>query len=486
MLFRPHTEKKLWGIRLPFTPGLIPKERERIAKKVGATVGTHLLTEEVMIQAVTNERVQEELSKLIEDFILTLQAKDASLNEVFSALFGEHKDSIIEYAEQMIVDQCAQQLHNPKLQQWIGDLVGERIIELLKRPIGQFQGENLFTYGKQILLEQGIAYVQGEEFLQVAKGWVSDKIQELSQNGHKLEEILPRSIVEALQQCIAAHAPQVGAQIIGYVESPVIRDKCKEMLVEFVHSHVGKLAMMFVNTDKIYDSVLQALHKYLEEPMHQKEVMDGILRFVHTIMEQRICDLIEKLPPAFKDETVGQSVEWMIQKIVRREHAHKVLFLVEEFIKQKQDQDIYSYLMKVDPEMPIKIKEKIKQYLSQSDLWDAVQKAVKEWIKVEEKALLSTNIRQWTVYIKPSYVKQFQNLFLRRYERVIQQQAPQIIRVLQIPQIVEDRINSFEVAYAEEILLSVVDKELKAITWIGAVLGFVIGFVPSIIQLLGL
>ena len=32
MLFRPHTAKYVFGIHIPFTPGIIPKEKERIAE----------------------------------------------------------------------------------------------------------------------------------------------------------------------------------------------------------------------------------------------------------------------------------------------------------------------------------------------------------------------------------------------------------------------------------------------------------------------
>ena len=48
MLFRPHTEKRIFGIRLPFTPGLIPKERARIAGKMAEAISTRLLTPEVL------------------------------------------------------------------------------------------------------------------------------------------------------------------------------------------------------------------------------------------------------------------------------------------------------------------------------------------------------------------------------------------------------------------------------------------------------
>jgi uncharacterized membrane protein YheB (UPF0754 family) len=48
MLFRPHGEKRVFGLRLPFTPGLIPKNKARLAKKMGEAVGTRVLTAEIL------------------------------------------------------------------------------------------------------------------------------------------------------------------------------------------------------------------------------------------------------------------------------------------------------------------------------------------------------------------------------------------------------------------------------------------------------
>ena len=54
MLFRPHEEVRVFGIRLPFTPGLIPKERVRIAKKLADAISTKLLTPEVLTKELAN------------------------------------------------------------------------------------------------------------------------------------------------------------------------------------------------------------------------------------------------------------------------------------------------------------------------------------------------------------------------------------------------------------------------------------------------
>ena len=54
MLFRPHREIRIMGIKLPFTPGLIPKERERLAGKLAKTVSSHVLTPDVLASELTS------------------------------------------------------------------------------------------------------------------------------------------------------------------------------------------------------------------------------------------------------------------------------------------------------------------------------------------------------------------------------------------------------------------------------------------------
>lgn len=45
MLFHPKKEIKVFGHKLPFTPGAIPKGKSRLAKSVGDAVGNNLITQ---------------------------------------------------------------------------------------------------------------------------------------------------------------------------------------------------------------------------------------------------------------------------------------------------------------------------------------------------------------------------------------------------------------------------------------------------------
>ena len=67
MLFRPFKPVYIFGIRLPFTPGVIPKEHEKLAEKIGNTVGDHLLTNDSLHELFRKESVREKIYNALEN-----------------------------------------------------------------------------------------------------------------------------------------------------------------------------------------------------------------------------------------------------------------------------------------------------------------------------------------------------------------------------------------------------------------------------------
>lgn len=55
MLFRPFREVRLLGVRLPFTPGVIPRQRADLAERIGRMVARQLLTPEVFDSRFASE-----------------------------------------------------------------------------------------------------------------------------------------------------------------------------------------------------------------------------------------------------------------------------------------------------------------------------------------------------------------------------------------------------------------------------------------------
>ncbi|MDQ7055940.1 MAG: DUF445 family protein [Persephonella sp.] len=67
MLFRPFEEKRIFGLRVPFTPGLIPKRRKDIAFSIAKVIEEHLLTPEKLHSLFEETRYRERLKNRIEN-----------------------------------------------------------------------------------------------------------------------------------------------------------------------------------------------------------------------------------------------------------------------------------------------------------------------------------------------------------------------------------------------------------------------------------
>ena len=75
MLFRPLREIRLFagkkgrGLRLPFTPGILPRERRKLAASIGAMVERELLTPEIIRERLRRETVREAVRKSVAEFL---------------------------------------------------------------------------------------------------------------------------------------------------------------------------------------------------------------------------------------------------------------------------------------------------------------------------------------------------------------------------------------------------------------------------------
>ncbi|MDR0958252.1 MAG: DUF445 family protein [Clostridiales bacterium] len=80
MLFRPHEKKYLFGFPVPLTPGIIPKERFKLAAKVGDVVRDKVLTEDALHAAIETEEIRGKLDSFVDSFVDKIIA-DESFHE---------------------------------------------------------------------------------------------------------------------------------------------------------------------------------------------------------------------------------------------------------------------------------------------------------------------------------------------------------------------------------------------------------------------
>jgi uncharacterized membrane protein YheB (UPF0754 family) len=105
---------------------------------------------------------------------------------------------------------------------------------------------------------------------------------------------------------------------------------------------------------------------------------------------------------------------------------------------------------------------------------------VSKLINEEADRLLSTPMQQ-LLHGKEDLMAKAPDKIVSLYKQAITENLPRILESVNIAEIVSNRIMGMNVLEAEEIILQVMKKELRAIVWLGAGLGFLMGFVNVLV-----
>jgi len=172
MLYRPYRPENIFGIHNPFTPGLIPKEQARLAKKVAEAVGNHIITPELLSQ------------KLISPSLLLTGA-----NEFKSAI----RKNLPKGAAYI------QQFENSNL-----DAQGAELVKtLIKENVGRFSGMFLNPDKIYAGIKEGVFdYLSQEKNLDVIADKIDEWIDQLCTL--EIEEEKKAPIIDAFEK-IADH-----------------------------------------------------------------------------------------------------------------------------------------------------------------------------------------------------------------------------------------------------------------------------------------
>ena len=102
MLFHPYKQIKIGKFKLPFTPGIIPKNQSRMAESVGNAVSSQLFTSDDIVSNIINEQTKQEITEKITDMLFTsdislskaLGEEDVENNEFVKSISGGMSNKI--------------------------------------------------------------------------------------------------------------------------------------------------------------------------------------------------------------------------------------------------------------------------------------------------------------------------------------------------------------------------------------------------------
>ena len=132
MLFRPHKAKYVFGIHVPFTPGIIPKEKGRIAEAIGGVISENLMNKEVLEKYLLSEDMVGKVRTAVEEFIATQQRNNETVLQFLGHyLSKEEIDTIAQNINRSITKQTYEKLADSSVGEKVAHIAVDHVAQKL-------------------------------------------------------------------------------------------------------------------------------------------------------------------------------------------------------------------------------------------------------------------------------------------------------------------------------------------------------------------
>ena len=221
MLFRPLNSIKIGGFTLPFTPGVIPKERERIASKIGEVISEELLNEEVLRSWLLKEEILKSIEKSVDEYLEKQSHNNKTVHEVMQDHLGKERSIYLFCTGEEAI---TYKLYSKVVSMELGKLIIEKMQAAVKEgslgnilgPMSFFINDSLIeniTSKIEPILSQFILE-EGEEMIRKAveeesQALQQTEIKQLMEKTRVYDELIKRLVLSGYRNVVENHLARI-------------------------------------------------------------------------------------------------------------------------------------------------------------------------------------------------------------------------------------------------------------------------------------
>jgi len=329
MLFRPYKAKYFFGIKIPFTPGLIPKERDRIAVRLGSAVSNDLLNEETLTKELIDDRVINGL----DEYLDKLATKELVIDDLLNYINFD-KEILYKKITGSIIKSLKQSVNNEDIKvKLINNLLKDnKIIDRL--PNNSIDTLDSVITNNQIKINQFVLQSLNKESAQeklheIINKFINDKLGMFK--AFIKTESIQNSINEAITEYVNNNPDSVSKIINNFILN-IANKEIKDVISE---EQINKLAEQIIlvinnNIDKevIYDSIYNTVINLTTRKFSFNQTTLGVFKasikklyinFIETqasvlISKLNIDTIVENKINSFSTEEMENLIVGLIKK----------------------------------------------------------------------------------------------------------------------------------------------------------------------------
>ncbi len=277
MLFRPHKAKYVCGMHVPFTPGIIPKEKGRIADAVGEAISENLMNEDVLNRYLLSAEMVAKLRTAAETFLETQRRNGETARQFLRHYLAEEEITTI---SKDIAEGISKQTYEKLADSEVGEQVAHIVIDHV--------GRKLSMEGAAKELLAGLGGVSGG-LGRIAAGLFGNNIVTtfLGLLREPAEHFLAKNINQMLRdKGEEIVSKMIGDEVDGFLDKPVCT---------LLEGHEEQLEQAVNATESVYRNIItEHLPKILESIDISKIIRERINEMDMNEAEAIILEVLDK------------------------------------------------------------------------------------------------------------------------------------------------------------------------------------------------
>jgi uncharacterized membrane protein YheB (UPF0754 family) len=453
MLFRPLKEVRLFcagrlaGIRLPFTPGILPRERHKLALSIGAMVERELFTPELLRERLRREPVRNGIDRAVASYTANFLA--LPLGSFLPALPGPEtpsggkggEEGKRAFPEELVSDfLCSENF-------------GKLLDALIKSTLEKYLRQRTNDAGSD---SKSIFDVSPRTLLG------SKKIDLLREKGQAF-------IREALNSKTSA----IPANLRSFLEgsyNAAVEGLLNFLRKEEIHREIEIQGKVFLNNAISKFSVFQRF--FISAGQYDRTLSDRMGEIIDDLLTQLEGFLLD---PAHRERIISFLLDTVLTMASKPESYKKLVEFLSEAILSFGDRPLGEILRALGITDPRALPARIRGFLSAPGTVSAFKKGVIRFLE-ENRDMKTAELLSFDQGKKD-------RLDAMIGEKIISLADEEMVRLLNtidVGTMVSDRIDALEMIKVERIVLDVMAGQLKWINLFGGLLGALIGFFQAV------
>ncbi len=493
MLFRPLKAWRIFGFRVPMTPGVIPSKRHELAVNMGEVVGDHLLTSKEIGKGLQQEVFQNHLYSLIQGRVEGVLQRDlGNLASTIPQKFKVYFDIGTKTVCYQLKEQIHTFIHSPDFAETVDSAIDNRLELFLEQNVGTIlTGDN--REKAYLFLENNIARMfESDAMEQWVEDFVYHKVSGILKNEKCLNDILPESLIDFLLQMVESQTPELLSKFSNILTDPVVKKKIIEGVKKGVENFIASLGPMstmvnnFISMETVELKVTEYFNEkesdiveWLQNEEMQEKISASTLERLRHILNTPVVDYIKE-GKSIDVSSFCNTLSKQLLALLREEGTVDTISkMVQENIEmyiEGGSTELNKIIQDLFGEESI---EKSQKWLSSEGLsllrTNKTRKAIDSMVDSLISSILQKPIGRLSNILPAGVREGLYNSLRRLASHMLAVEVPGLVHSLNIRNVVTEKVDSLDLLRLEGLLLSIMEEQFKYINLFGALLGFIIG-----------